>query len=153
MQTRHELVKLCGKYTIEQRRAGKLIYRCTKNNLITSAGEILACSRFNYGSAAAAPQWIAFGTNNTPASKENVALGAEIAGSRTIAASQLQLANLLQLTFNVAPAGPWTGVSEVGVLNAAAAGDLVSRSTIQPFNAVLGDTLLATWQITFFGED
>lgn len=142
-----------GLFEIELRRGDRLLYQHRSKNLVVQSGEVLAVQRFNYTAAVAAPQWIAFGTDATAAEKSQVALVAEIVGSRFAATAGLTLGTILRLAFTVAVPASWTNVSEVGVFNANAAGTMVSRSVIPPFNASLGDTLNIFWFLEFLGAE
>lgn len=144
---------LRGHYRLRLRRGGELVYRHRTKNLVVTSGETLAVQRFNFSGAVAAPQWIAFGTDATTAVKSQLALIAEIAGSRFAAVSALSLGTVLRLGFSIAVPATWTNVSEVGIFNAAAAGTMVSRSVIPPFSAVLGDSLTIFWFLEFLGSE
>ena len=99
--------------------------------------------------------YIAVGTGTTAAAATDTALETEITDSglaraagtgtrvtTTVTNDTAQLATTFSVTGSKA-------VTEVGMLNAASAGDLLARQVFSALNVVNGDSLAITWKIVF----
>lgn len=125
------------------------------SNLITTAGFAGMASRCNGDGAEAAFTYIAVGTDDTAADVADTTLGTELAAdglsraaataSRTTTDGANDTATLIK-TFTVTGT---QAVTESGVLNAGAAGVLLSRQTFAAVNVVDGDSLQITWDFDF----
>lgn len=123
------------------------------HNLVTNAGFAGAASRLNGSGAEAAFTWIAVGTGTTPANVADTTLETELAASglsransvasrvtTTVTDDTARLNNQFTVTGTVA-------VTESGVLNAGAAGVLLTRQVFAAINVNNGDTLDVTWDV------
>lgn len=122
-------------------------------NLVVSAGKAGVASRINGAGSEAAFTYIAVGTGTTAADAADTTLEAEITDSgleRAAGTATRTTTSVTNDTAQLAKTFSVTGtkaVTEVGVLNAASAGTLLSRSIITTKNVVSGDTLTITYKI------
>jgi hypothetical protein len=122
-------------------------------NLVTTAGKAGAAGRLMGSGAPAAFTYIAVGTGATAANVADTTLQTETATSglsrangtvslvtTTVTNDTAQVTNTFTVTGTVA-------VTESGVLNAAAAGTLLTRQVFTAINVVNGDSLAITWKV------
>ena len=117
-------------------------------NLIMDAGEDAVADLL--GGTGDPFDYIALGTDNTAADDAQTTLIAEIStngGSRTQDAATAVAANVytVDVTFTFTGA---LAIVEVGLLNAAAAGDMLARQVFSVINVDNNDQLTVTWNIT-----
>jgi len=124
-------------------------------NLITNAGLALEAGRVSGSGSPAAATYLALGTGTTPASASDTALQSELSTSglsrvsatvslvtTTVTNDTMQLTN----TFSVSGSA---AVTEIGILNAASVGTLLSRAVFSAVNVVNGDSLVVTYKVKF----
>lgn len=116
-------------------------------NLIVNAGLDAAKNRlFDPATAAPVFEYIAIGSDATPAAAGQTALGGELARGATSYTDAGTAVCTIERTF---AAGVGTGtIVEVGAFNDVAAGDMFNRATFAAIAKGAGDTLKATCTIT-----
>lgn len=124
---------------------GNIKKELSLKNLVVSAGLAFIASRMKDATATAMSH-MALGTGAVAPVAGNTTLGAEAGRvaltSTTVTTNQVAYA----ATFG---AGVATGaITEAGILNAAAAGTLLARTTFSVVNKAAGDTLTITWTVT-----
>ena len=109
---------------------------------LNQAGDLL----FNSATAGATFHYVAIGTDATPETSGDTALLAETARAAGAYANPSTAVHTVDYTF---PAGTGTGaITEVGLLDDPAAGNLYNRKTFAAINKTATDTLKATCTIT-----
>ena len=130
-------------------RDGHLLGIWRVQNLIPTVGKALQASRL-IGVAKAAVGWIALGTGIVAAAAGNTTLGAEthrgVAVATNVTTAVANDTAQFATTF-VFAAG--FAITEAGLLNANAAGDLLSRQVFAAINVVNLDALEVTWKIQY----
>lgn len=137
-----------GQVRIVHTRGGVLLSDETHKNLIVTTGKNWQAARQKNTGQPAELGWMACGTGVIAAAAGDTMLGAESARVALATSGGTVAANVVtyQATF---PSGTGTGaLTEIGLLNAAAAGTLVSRAVFQVKNKEAGDTLTFTWTHT-----
>jgi len=125
------------------------------SNLITNAGFAGMASRCNGDGAEAAFTYIAVGTGTNAANVTDTALQTELAAdglSRAAGTASRKTTDVTDDTASLTKTFTVTGtqaVTESGVLNAGAAGVLLSRQVFAAVNVVDGDSLQITWDYDF----
>lgn len=88
------------------------------------------------------------GTDNTAAGASDTTLGAAVGSSRTALTSATVTDNAIAYVCTFA-AGTGTGaLTEAGIFNAAAAGDMLCRTVFSVINKGASDSMTITWTIT-----
>lgn len=124
-------------------------------NLITDVGLAWIADQIAPVPALAALSHMELGTDGTPPVAGDVALGAAIAGSRlALTTPVVQVGNeLTWATFWDLMVATNPAIAEAGDLNAPAAGDLISRIAIGPFDKTDEHVLLIERTITFIRSE
>ncbi len=148
-----ENLKLLGIINFKHYRKGKLIDERVVKNLITNAGLAAVAGLILTDVSVNDFDYIAIVTGTTAANAADTTLETEITtnggqraagtGTRTTTTQTNDTAQLV-VTFN------FTGsfaVTEAGVLNAGASGDLLCRQVFAAINVVSSDSLQVTWTI------
>jgi len=118
-----------------------------ERNMIVATGLTHLATRACSGDSVTKMNYIAIGSDNTPVTSGDTALGNETA--RSSCDSNLASGSNWTLSANFA-AGVGTGnVYEAAILNAAAAGDMLSRLVFGLFEKEAGDSLQINWTIGF----
>lgn len=149
-----DTLKLKGTYTIEVRDTSGNVTKKEVNNLVVNAG--LAQLALLAGDASATPfTYLAVGTSTTAAAASQTALQAEITdtglarATATVSRTTTTVTNdTLQLTYTWTASGSKT-VEEVGVLNAASTGTMLSRALTGSIALVNGSQLTITYKLKF----
>ncbi len=126
---------------------GKLKLRRRYKNLVVTAGKVLIADRMLAAPAKAAPTHMAVGTSTTaPGAADTDLLGSLV---RVALTSTSRTTNALTYV-GTFPAGTGTGtIGEAGIMNAAAAGDMLCRTTgFTPIVKGAGDNMVITWVVT-----
>jgi len=149
MSTYHE--NSTGKGTIEFRRFnkdGELTGLWLIKNLVVTVGKALQANLLI--AAGTAPSHIAIGTGVAAADAANTALGAEThRGAATRSRVTTTVTNdTSQFVYTFTFAGGFA-ITEAGLLNGPAGGDLLSRQVFAAINVVNLDSLLTTWKIQY----
>lgn len=150
---KNESLKIEGIINFKHFRKGKLIDERIVKNLITNAGLAAVAGLVLTDVSVNDFDYIAIGTGTTAANAADTALETEIttnggqraAGTGTrVTTTQTNDTAQLVVTFN------FTGsfaVTEAGMLNAGASGDLLCRQVFAAINVVSSDSLQVTWKI------
>jgi len=123
----------------------------TVSNLVVNAGKAGVASRLNGAGAEAVFTYIALGTGVVAAAAGDTTLGTEITtggGARASAAASRVTTDVTNDTARLVNTFNFTAtfaVTESGVLNAGAAGTLLSRQVFAAINVNNGDSLQVTW--------
>lgn len=131
---------------------GKIKGRYTISNLVTNAGMAGVASRINGAGSEAAFTYIALGVGTTAAAATDTALESEVVtvgGERAAATCTRVTTDVTNDTAQLVYTFTFTGslaITESGVLNAAAAGVLLSRQVFSAINVISGDSLQITWK-------
>jgi len=145
-------LKLTGSFDlIAQFPNGRVEHRFGKN-LVTSVGESLVAKLIDINGAETAPNYIAFGSGSNNALKSDTQLQSEIASTRELVDSTLQVANTLALTWNITVGSTYT-IREMGIFNDAAAGTIFSRFLTQQLTVASGVVFDIVWTLTISGVD
>jgi len=136
-------------------KAGNLIESVATPNVITVDGmnEVAELIGTDTTSTATAFDYIAVGTGTTAAAKAQTELVTEAStaglgratGTGTIVTDG-DAGNTFQLVKSFSPTSSFA-VTESGVLNAAADGEMLCRQTFSAINVTDGDTLTITWKV------
>ena len=116
------------------------------HNLVVSTGCNLIASQL-CEEQIAKPSHMAIGSGTVEPKKTDISLGEELARN---AFSRAASRNAATVTY-VATFGPTEGtgaVTEVGIFNAASAGDMLNRATFAVVNKAPTDSLEITWNLT-----
>jgi len=143
-------VGLAGHIDFKLNRADGSVEEWGMHNLIMDAGEDEVAKLIADESTGDAFDYIAIGTDNTAADDGQTTLSAEIStngGARAQDGTPTTSANVatINVTFNFTDP---LAIVEVGLLNAAAAGDMLARQIFSVINVDDGDSLTVTWNIT-----
>lgn len=121
-----------------------------EENLVVTTGLAYIASRMKDATATAMSH-MAIGTNATAATAAQTALITE-AGRVALTSTTIVTTTVTNDTIQyVASFGPGTGtgaIVEAGILNAASAGTLLSRTVFSVINKGAADTLAITWKVT-----
>jgi hypothetical protein len=131
---------------------GKVKQRKVAPNVVTDVGlNHLRSYVFRGCSPTVAPDpmcYIGIGTNNTPATGSDVALGSELAREAFETWTDGGVGTIVVSTTFAAGVG--TGaITECGMFNDALAGDMFDRSVFSTVNKEAGDTLKVAYSIVF----
>lgn len=115
------------------------------NNLVVAVGKDVIAARL-IGNTLAVFSHMSVGTSNTAATTSQTALGAEAA--RVALDSTSRTTNTLSYVATF-PAGTGTGtLTEAGIFNAGASGNMLCRTNFNDVNKAAGDTIVITWNVT-----
>ena len=134
-----------GFIRIKHIRNGKVLSAQILANLLTTAGRGLLSDLLT-GQGGAIPDYIAVGTGTVAAAIGNTALGGEVDREQATATQETTTVtdDTGQFEYTFTFAGSYA-ITEAGLLNAAAAGTLLSRRVFTAIDVVSGDSLLITW--------
>lgn len=126
---------------------GEVKQKMTVPNIVTTSGRNYIAHRMTTATNVLMSH-MAVGTNSTGgAGIANVALNAEIARVALSSNSVVAPGNVINYIATF-PAGTGTGsITEAGILNAAAAGELLCRTTFGTVTKGASDTLQITWTV------
>ena len=114
-------------------------------NLVVAVGKQVIAARL-LGNTLAVMSHMAVGTDNTAAVTSQTALGGEL--GRVVLDSTARASNVLTYVATF-PAGTGTGaLAEAAILNAAASGNMLCRTTFSVVNKAVGDSIVITWNVT-----
>ncbi len=125
-------------------------YRKT-DNLVTTLGLIMAADQILASPAVVTPGWMELGTGSGQGTGDSI-LDSYIAGSRTALDSKTRGANSIITMVCTFGAGVGTGaVTEAGTFNVVTQNttDLITYADFSVINKGAGDSLIATWTLTF----
>ena len=115
------------------------------NNLVVAVGKDVIAARL-LGNTLAVMSHMAVGSDNTAAATAQTALGGEL--GRVALDSAARTSNVLTYIATF-PAGTGTGaLTEAGILNDPASGNMLCRTTFSTVNKAAGDTIVITWNVT-----
>ena len=148
-----EGLRLRGSLHIRQLDAdGKVLREETIDNLIVNAGKAEAAGLLN-GVTSGAFTYLAIGIGTTPAAAGDTTLGSEITtGGGARAAATCSRVTTTVTNDTAQWVHEWTfsstfAVTEAGIFDAAAAGNLLSRQVFSAYNVVSGGKLEITWKV------
>ena len=114
-------------------------------NVVVAVGKQIIAARL-VGNTIAIPSHMAVGTDSTAAATGQTALGGEL--GRVVLDSTTRVSNVLTYVATF-PAGTGTGaLAEAAILNAAATGNMLCRTTFSVVNKAIGDSIVITWNVT-----
>lgn len=142
----NEKINATGELKIVLRdKDGNVKMEKTEKNLVVSSGKTFIASRM-VGTGSAVMSHMAVGTSTTAPVAGQTALVSEIA--RAAIVSGTSSTNVVTYSA-VFAAGVGTGaITEAGILNAGAAGTMLSRTVFSVVNKEADDSLTINWQIT-----
>lgn len=142
----NEKINATGELKIVLRdKDGNVKMEKTEKNLVVTSGKTFIASRM-VGTGSAVMSHMAVGTSTTAPVAGQTALVSEIA--RAAIVSGTSAANVVTYSA-VFAAGVGTGaITEAGILNAGAAGTMLSRTVFSVVNKESDDSLTINWQIT-----
>ena len=115
------------------------------NNLVVAVGKDVIASRL-VGNALAVMSHMAVGSSDTAATTSQTALGTELGRVALDSTSRATNTITYVATF---PAGTGTGsITEAGILNAGATGNMLCRTVFGVVTKAAGDTVVITWNVT-----
>jgi hypothetical protein len=115
------------------------------NNLVVAVGKDVIASRL-VGNSLAIMSHMAVGSSTTPAATSQTALGTEL--GRVSLDSTTRATNTITYVATF-PAGTGTGsITEAGILNAGATGNMLCRTVFGVVTKASGDTVVITWNVT-----
>jgi len=115
------------------------------NNLVVAVGKDVIASRL-VGNALAVMSHMAVGSSSTAAATSQTALGTELGRVDLDSTSRATNTITYVATF---PAGTGTGaITEAGILNAGATGNMLCRTVFGVVTKASGDTVVITWNVT-----
>ena len=115
------------------------------NNLVVAVGKDVIASRL-VGNSLAVMSHMAVGSSSTPAATSQTALGTEL--GRVSLDSTTRATNTITYVATF-PAGTGTGsITEAGILNAGATGNMLCRTVFGVVTKASGDTVVITWNVT-----
>jgi len=147
-----EPLKLVGAITILHILDGKIVEERELKNLIVNAGKAEAAGLLN-GVTSGPFTYLAIGIGTTPAAAGDTALQSEITTGGGARASATCSRVTTAVTNDTAQlVHEWTfsstfAVTEAGILDAAAAGNLLARQVFSAINVVSGSKLEITWKV------
>lgn len=114
-------------------------------NLVVAVGKEVVAARL-IGNTLPVFSHMALGTSNTAATTSQTALGTE--AGRVSLDSSSRTSNTISYVATF-PAGTATGtITEAGVFNAGASGNMLCRTNFNAVNKAAGDTIVITWNVT-----
>jgi hypothetical protein len=115
------------------------------NNLVVAVGKDVIASRL-VGNSLPVMSHMAVGQSSTAAATSQTALGSEIGRVSLDSTSRSTNTITYVATF---PAGTGTGaITEAGILNAGATGNMLCRTVFGVVTKASGDTVVITWNVT-----
>ena len=115
------------------------------NNLVVAVGKDVIASRL-VGNSLAVMSHMAVGSSSTAAATSQTALGTEL--GRVALDSTTRASNTITYVATF-PAGTGTGsITEAGILNAGATGNMLCRTVFGVVTKASGDTVVITWNVT-----
>ena len=115
------------------------------NNLVVAVGKQVIAARL-LGNTLAVMSHMAVGSDATAAATGQTALGTEL--GRVVFDSTARAANV-NTYIATFPAGTGTGaLTEAAILNAAATGNMLCRTTFSVVNKAAADVVVITWNVT-----
>ena len=115
------------------------------NNLVVAVGKDVIASRL-VGNTLAVMSHMAVGSSSTAAATSQTALGTEL--GRVALDSTTRSTNTITYVATF-PAGTGTGsITEAGILNAGATGNMLCRTVFGVVTKASGDTVVITWNVT-----
>ena len=115
------------------------------NNLVVAVGKDVIASRL-VGNSLAVMSHMAVGSSSTAAATSQTALGTEL--GRVVLDSTSRASNTITYIATF-PAGTGTGsITEAGILNAGATGNMLCRTVFGVVKKASGDTVVITWNVT-----
>lgn len=115
------------------------------NNLVVAVGKDVIAARL-IGNTLPIFSHMGIGDANTAALASQTALGSEL--GRVVLDSTTRTANTIGYVATF-PAGTGTGViTEAGVFNAGASGNMLCRTNFNAVNKAAGDTIVISWNVT-----
>ena len=119
-------------------------YRKVENLVVAVGKEVIAARLL--GNTLAVMSHMAVGSDSTAAATGQTALGAELGRVTFDSTARAANVNTYIATF---PAGTGTGaLTEAAILNAAATGNMLCRTTFSVVNKASGDVVVITWNVT-----
>jgi hypothetical protein len=116
-------------------------------NLVVTTGKNYIASRMKDATATAMTH-MELGTGTTAAAVGDTALQTAISGSRVTLTSTTVTTNAVAYVASF-PAGTGTGaITEAGILNAGATGNMLCRTVFGVVTKASGDTVVITWNVT-----
>jgi hypothetical protein len=144
-----DTVKIKGQLTLTLLDASGNVKSCSNiDNLVVTTGKNLIASRIA-GNTDSVVTHMALGTGSVAPLIANTTLGAEIVGSRT-ALSVSGGTPTNNIVICAAEFGPGVGtgaITESGLFNASSGGSMMSRTTFDPVNKDVSDTLNISWSL------
>ena len=126
---------------------GKLKDRRVLKNVITNVGKAQVAGLIN-GVVTTPFKYIAVGTGTTAASASDTALGSEVARvAATVGRTTTTVTNdtaTFDATFSFTAS---YAITEAGIFDASAGGNMLSRVTFAAINVASGDSLKISWKI------
>lgn len=144
----NDSIKVNGQIQITHTRGGQVIADETHKNLITTVGKNWIAARQKDTAQPAQLSHLACGTGATAAAVGDTTLQAEIARVALTTAGGTVAANVVTYTATFPPGTGTGAITEIGLLNAASVGTLVSRAVFAVKNKEAGDTITFTWTHT-----
>jgi hypothetical protein len=128
---------------------GVLKHEEYQDNLIVTVGKNGITDQLVAAPGISKPGWMELGTGVTAPAAGDTTLQTVIAASRVALTTKTRAANVLTMVGNW-PAGTATNgaITEAGVFDAAAAGNMYSRATFTAIPKGASDTLQITWTYT-----
>jgi hypothetical protein len=142
----NEKINATGELKIVLRdKDGNVKMEKTEKNLVVTSGKTFIASRM-VGTGSAVMSHMAVGTSTTAPVAGQTTLVSEIARAAIVSGNSA--ANVVTYSA-VFAAGVGTGaITEAGILNAGAAGTMLSRTVFSVVNKEADDSLTINWQIT-----
>lgn len=134
-----------GFLKLQHIRHGKVIDARIMENLLVTVGKALL-SALTKGTGAAVPDYIAVGTGAVAAAAGDTGLGSEVTREQSTCTQETTTTtdDTVQFVYTFSFSGSYA-ITEAALLNAAAAGTLLSRRVFSAVNVVDGDSLKITW--------
>lgn len=140
-------MEVTGQVLLELLKADGRIERQVAN-LVTTVGKGVVADRMKAAPTKNAMSHVAVGTGATAPAAGDTTLGAEVGGSRTALGGTAVAGAVITYTATLGPGVGTGALTEAGLFNAAAAGDMLARTTFAVINKAAGDTLNVTWTVT-----
>lgn len=148
MEQTNDTIKAYGNLVIELRDAtGNLKDRREVKNLVVTAGRTYIASRM-VGTASNVMSHMAVGTGTAAAAAANTGLGTEAARVTLTSSTPTGATVAYAATFDENTPASATAITEAGIFNASSGGTMLCRTTFNPINKSVGDTLTVNWNVT-----
>lgn len=125
--------------------SGEILVDRVVKNLVVTAGKSIIATALNTGTLTPF-SYMAVGSSTTAADIAQTALVAE-AATRVVTSNSV-ITNVFTMVGTFNPGVNTGTIGEAGLFNAAAAGDMLARTTFSAFVKGATDTLAITWNIT-----